>query len=67
VSKVFDFLQLVELLTVSFDIEFFLVSCDDFAGVNIFFFELLVMRTALESISGSNEFRHFFIELVGSE
>jgi hypothetical protein len=62
-----DFSEPGDLFAVLFQIEFFFKGSDDFVGIYVFFLKFLVMGTALEAISGSNEVRHLFVELVGSE
>ena len=40
---------------------------DDLIGIEVFFFQFLVVASALECISGSNVLGHGLVELVGSK
>ena len=44
-----------------------LVVADDLIGIEIFFFEFLMVTAALEGIPGSNILCHALIEFVGSK
>lgn len=63
----FDFFKPRDLFAILFHIEFLFEGSYDFVGVYVFFLKFLMMGTALEAISRSNEVRHLFVELVGSE
>lgn len=40
---------------------------DDFIGIDVFFFEFLMVGAALESITSAYVAGHGFVEFVGSE
>ena len=63
----FGFLEPGHFFTISFDVKLLFERSDNFICINVFFLEFLVMGTALKTISGSNEVRHLFVELVGSK
>ncbi len=62
-----DLFEPGDLFAVLFHVEFLFKGSDDLVGIYVFFLKFLMMRTALEAISGSNEVRHLFVELVGPE
>ena len=66
IFAVFYLFELGKLFTISFEVKFLFECSNYFVRVNVFFFEFLVMGTALKAISSANEVRHLFVELIGS-
>ena len=52
------------MMFVGLSIEVMFESVDDLVDMSVFFFQFLMMTAALKGISGSNEFRHLFIEFI---
>lgn len=63
----FDSLEPRDFWAISLHIELLFKRSYDFVRIYVFFLKFLVMGTTLKSISSSNEVRHLFVELVGSE